>query len=259
MNKNYYLFILTTAFIVFFGSCKSVKLNTSPSASLYLTFQEYGGYNSGAVTYNPKAKLYYAVIAGNIEFPLETFDEKGKPMSQTLAGFDSRGMWWNPNTKALERNGYGGNWTSNAIGSNGYITGGTKTIFSGMKQPNDNACGVFDFDANEVLFYNYGEVVRYNRNSGQKVGEITLQNINDDNILEYCMVYTGIKGKELGVVDYKSKQVYLFDKSNGAKTEAIQLPSNTVINERFGLAYANSYIWIYDPEMRTWTGFKIIG
>ena len=49
--------------------------------------------------------IYYAVIAGNSSFPLETFDATGVSLYQTNTGFDCRGLWWNPNLNQLETNG----------------------------------------------------------------------------------------------------------------------------------------------------------
>jgi hypothetical protein len=49
------------------------------------------GTNASGIAYNPNFDIYYAVIAGNPTFPLETFTPSGMPLYQTTAGFDFRG------------------------------------------------------------------------------------------------------------------------------------------------------------------------
>src|SRR5687767_13108750 len=61
-----------------------------------------GGGNGLTVSYNPVTKYYYCVQAGNAEFPLEVFNEKGEHIFATNAKQDCRGWWFNPKKSYFE-------------------------------------------------------------------------------------------------------------------------------------------------------------
>ncbi len=255
MNYQKSILLLLVCCYFFLTAKAQIK---NPTASLKLTFQQESGTNASAVTYNPDKKLYYAIIAGNPVFPLETFDAKGKPLHQTNTGFDSRGMWYNPQTKQLEINGY---YTNGLVGipldTKGFPeSNNLKSISTGKSQPDVNSCGALNTQSGETMYYYSGGLYFYKK--GVFVNNLPLGiPVGLDNINETSLIYTGKGGFEIGVLDYIGKKVFLFDIDTGKLTATIQLPSGTVTNAVFWFSYANNHVWLYNTSGRTWTGYKI--
>lgn len=125
-------------FLLIFGYWAQAQCNLLPNAipGISLVHQNTNCFNNSGVAFNPNLNLYYAVRAGNSVFPLETWTAAGAPLFNTSAGFDWRGMWWNPTTNQLEGNGYNtsGIWRADLNGS-GYALNSGANIFFGMNQP----------------------------------------------------------------------------------------------------------------------------
>ena len=230
-----------------------------PSLLLKLTFEQSSGTNGSAVAYNPKFKFYYAAIAGNIAFPLETFSDKGANLFQSETKDDIRGMWWNPKTKSLEANSYyNGEILKLGLLSNGFA-GGENTSLIETSREHGNSCGVLDFKKQEILYYLEGVVYSYSLKTGLSTNSglgLTLP-VSTDQINAYAMIFTGKKKMELGVLDYVDKKIYLFNKKNGEHTVTISLPANAITPDIFRFAFANDHVWLYDVDTRTWNGYKI--
>ena len=81
---NYPIWIIAILLI-----SKSVSQAQAPKSKLTedfsYQFSQEGGTNASAVAWNPVAKIYVTVIAGNEEFPLEGFDSKGKTVLEYTA------------------------------------------------------------------------------------------------------------------------------------------------------------------------------
>ena len=228
-----------------------------PKASLTLKFKQSTGTNASSVTYNPKAKLYYSCIAGNRAYPLEVFDINGKNVFQTTTGVDLRGLWWNNKSKSLEGNCYGtGGIVSFPLSKKATPFIGVKTLLEGADhQPGKNSCGVYDSKKKQVLYYNYGYAVKYT--DGEKVETLKLSIPNISHINSESLIYTGKKSMELGVLDYINKKVYLFNKKTGEKSATITLPADAITHSVFRFAYANNYVFLYNTESRSLTGYQI--
>ena len=236
---------------------KNIEL-TGKTLTLQLKGTE--GKNGNAVVYNPDKDLYYATIAGNADYPLETFSENGENLYQGETGIDVRGVWYNSKTKNLEANCY------DAIGyyviktdSRGYAGTGTEEILPGRNQPSANACGNIDRKANQVLFYHSGSIVGYERETGQKSDMSIYLNLPTkiDNINTTAFIYTGKKKMEIGLLNFEHKEVYLFNIKSGEHTATVKLPIESITHNRFRFGYANGYIFLFDVEARKWTGYQI--
>lgn len=259
------IFFLSLLF--FFWQCKTtktnqskVKVNIAPKASLKLTFKGYRGSNASAIVYNPKKQLYYSVIAGSYRYPLETFDSQGKSIYQAQAGMSTRGMWWNPNTKQLERNVKKGI-VASPLNAQGYAESDSLKVIleANLHQPNGNSCGVYDPDADEVLYYSYEKIYRYSRKDAQLISSYYLIGLptDGDNLSANSMIYTGKAGMEIGLLDYKNKKVHLFDKTTRKFVNTIDLPQNAVTSKEYRFGYANNHVWLFDIGERSWVGYKI--
>src|SRR4051812_46342295 len=99
------LFLLLLCFIVYKNAdsqCSQCTLLPNAVPGITLVHQNTNCFNNSGVAFNPNLSLYYGVRAGNPGFPLETWTSTGTPLYNTSAGFDWRGMWWNPTTNQLE-------------------------------------------------------------------------------------------------------------------------------------------------------------
>lgn len=229
-----------------------------PKASLTLHFEQKSGTNASSVTFNPKTNLYYAAFAGNSSYPLEVFDIEGKNIYQTSTGVDIRGLWWNKKSKSLEANCYSdGGIVSFPLNKQGFPSIGAQTLFEGVDhQPSANSCGVYDSKKKQTLYYKFGNIYKYAK--GNKVSTLNLPIKNKDNINAQCMIYTGKKSMEIGLLDYVNKEVYLYNSKTGKKTAKITLPSDAITYSAFRFAFANNYVFLYDSDSRNWVGYQIL-
>ena len=181
-----------------------------------LKFKGEDGTNASAVVWNPDKKVYYSVIAGNADFPLETFSQSGNVQYTGTAGVDTRGLWYNNSTSKLEGNGYGdvGYFFSNLNASGEPRS--AEVSCSGQNQPDGNC--VAAFDGKKLFFYYEGKIYSYST-KGKAGKSFEAQNLPAGiSVLNATtVVYTGRKGEEFGLLDYDAKRVYLLDKKGKYK------------------------------------------
>jgi hypothetical protein len=231
-----------------------------------------GGANGAAVVYHPKEKLYYAAQAGNMVFPLVIFNSEGTIVSNddqaTL--IDVRGLWYNPKTKQLEGNAYKDfGWFSYDLNKKG-LPEKINIQKEGLSQPNDNSAGVLNTEENEVLFLDGLNIVCYTTTGTDKRKSIQLHfgamNAAESTSLSVTdfqetynirtLIYTGIKGAEIGLLNIAKKQVELYDSKNGYMSQVVKLPVDFEIETYFNFSYANGIYWLFDKQKRKWNGFQ---
>lgn len=228
----------------------------SPKEAVSFTFTQSDGTNASAVAWNPAKRLYYAVIAGNAEFPLETFDEKGLPVSDRSASADMRGLWWNAKKRTLIGNCAGeAGWVEMATDLEGNPSGQPNVVIAGMNQPDFQSVGAFD--GKKVIFYNDGSLFFYNPKNGKPSGSVSLQlPCSKDNINATSAGCTGRKGYEYVVLDYEAGKLYFFNRS-GKLAATSKLPSGAVTHDMFRFSFVNGMAFLYDANDRTWTGYRV--
>lgn len=253
-------FFLSLGILFFVSSTALGQLLDQPKASLKLEMSQPSGTNGCAVVYNPTAGLYYACIAGNASFPLEVFSQSGDNVYQTEAGSDVRGMWWNPKTKQLEANGYGDyGIVGMSLDGMGYPSLGNSSILPGADhQPDPNSCGAYD-GKKLIWYFDGSQLLSYSRKSGNFVGSRSINSDipSIDDVNYTSVIYTGVKGMELGILDHAHNKVLLICKKTGAVNGTVILPNNAVCNNAFRFAYANKHVFLFDVDTRTWTGYQI--
>lgn len=223
--------------------------------SIELKYKQTEGTNGCSVAYNPKTKLYYAVIAGNKSYPLEAFNVHGVNMHEALAGYDSRGLWYNKKTKSLQGISQGAGLCEIALDKSGY-PGTVSTLSSSSLQPGNQSVGAYDSKKKKVVFYYDGVLHLYNISNLTQKQTLRLELTTDkDNINPTSVIYTGVKNKEFGLLDHKNKRVLVFNRK-GQQTGSYQLPSSAIASSWFWFSYANGLVFLYDKETRTWTGYK---
>ena len=248
-----------------------------------LTITEEGGANGAVVVWEPVLKRYYCPMAGNEVFPFQIFDAKGKllskPKQETL--MDVRGMWYNAKTKKLYANGYNdAGWAEYIMDVKGNPTG-KKILFEGMNQPDMQSVGTYDAAKNVVYFLNYNKVHTYSTSATKAMGDPVTLNFekiksteekpptdssdvfdmvaDEETYTEYnstTVIYTGIKGQELGLLNITDKRIDLFDQATGNIKIRLVLPDDAAVNPMFNFSYANGMYWLFNKATRIWTAYK---
>lgn len=255
------LFIATALFAVV---SHAQTLMSSADCSIQLNIKGGGGTNGMAVAYNPIAKFYYAVFAGNASYPMEIFDSKGKYIKTQEVGFDARGFWYQPLTKSLDGILYDNNGTFSLELSSSGMIGQSKT-------------GNFSYGADGNAVFTYNPVFKkalnitenleahiYTPNTAKKeVVKLKAENYMGD-LNVNGPVFTAVKGKEIGLLDGNTMTMYFFDIKTGKSTGKVKLNVGNCLNAEefygptyFRVSYANDKVWIFDADLRMWMGFTI--
>lgn len=229
------------------------------------------GTRGASVVWHPLQKKYYAAMAGNIGYPMSVYDATGKRLSADSLNTeqDIRGLWYNPINKQIQGNSYGDyGWFEYKLNEKG-IPISSEIFMEGMMQPTENCTGAYSMAKQEVMFLLDGEVWFYDFYGYEVRDKLKLQwgreksageSADDPSTPEHynytTLVYTGIKGAELGVLNMLDTQIELYDISTGFITQALKLPEDAPINNSFNFAYTNGMYWLYSIEQRTWTAYK---
>lgn len=197
-----------------------------------LQMPEGRGRNGAGVAYHAAEDVYYAVFAGNTEFPLARFTPSGTLLSAKTAGVDARGMWYNPAGKSLEFNTYGGDY-----------------------QPDPQVVGAYDPTDKKIYYWDGEFLYRYNAESRKQEKKISIDYKDRSDLNTTTVVYTGFAGQELGLLNVLQKRLILFNKSSGSYTGYIQLPDDAPVSLQFNTAFTNNKVWIFDLDLRRWIGY----
>jgi hypothetical protein len=235
------------------------------------------GSNAASVAWHPGKKKYYAAMAGNVDFPLDVFDEKGKQVSaddqKTL--FDIRGMWYNANTKTIQMNGYSDNGFAEYTINTKDIPVSVSNLNLKITPPYIQSVAAFDAKSGQIYFYNEdGKIEVYNYKDGGYVTTLQLslglskKDVDnegfeaEDNYYvaeDYnntTVVFTGIAKAEFGLLNYYEKRVELYNKADGHMTQILKLPDDAPAPDFLNFSYCNGIFWLFDKENRIWMGYK---
>lgn len=221
-------------------------------------FVSYEGTNASAVVWHPKKKLYFTIIAGNSNFPLEAFDAKGNSKYSKPVGTDSRGLWVNGNTLEINAAGEEGWYAINFENIMGNHS--LNTIVSGAYQPDFQTVGTYHKKKKAVMFFDSerSQIVFYDRKNPEKTTTLKLSlpaNYNELFNLT-SIAYTGVKNYEYLLLSAHDITLYFFDEKGNSKAK-IELPDNVVTSQVFRFSYANKRVFFYNIENRKWTAYKL--
>ena len=236
-----------------------------------------GGANGATVAWHPVFKKYYAAMAGNVSYCLGIFDGAGKLLSPPGLNtkFDIRGLWYNPATKTLQMNGYNDfGWCEYSLNSKGFPDT-VKVLHEGMHQPDEQSVGAFNPQKKLVYFFNEdGNLDVYDLKDGEHQDNIELtlgktkkddeetdaaSDSNYDVIDGYnssSVVFTGVPGAEIGLLNHQESQVELYNLKDGHLTRKLALPDDAPVNNFLNFSYCNGTWWLFDKESRIWKGYK---
>jgi hypothetical protein len=243
-----------------------------------------------SVAYIPGLKHYYIADGGLAPMGSETeapvsksqihaYDSEGKYVNSAKPGYDNRSIYYNQNTNKLETITY------NISSFAGFSpnTGIYSIDLTEAGEIKDSSSDVFGFnpafgDANTMPSYNseknlyYAKQGRSNKVSvidlkaREPIGEINLDlakaGVAFDDVSDYFVAYTAIKGEEFELLDIDHKAVLIFDLS-GNYVGKSELPKDLKLrshNHLNGAGYANDMLFVYhdsEGEFGTYYGFKV--
>jgi hypothetical protein len=232
-----------------------------------------GGSNGGSVAYNPIAKKYYIPMLGNATYPMAIFDNKGKELTNGVAGNDLRGLWYNPKTKQLEGNCYDSNgWVKYKLDAKGNISKGEDDFFKSdyifendMRQPDNQAVGFYSSQDNMIYFLTQSGGVSVYDMQGNDKKSIALKKsknddviifMDDDNPYNSTLIYTGMPKAEIGLLNIDDKKIEFYNKATGIFSTEWQLPTDAVVYPNFNFTYANGMVWLFNKDERKWVVYK---
>jgi hypothetical protein len=257
----------------------AVMINAQPAAKplkkvLELKIPREGGANSASVTWHPVLKRYYAAMAGNTSFCLGVFDAAGKRLStpEQKTYFDVRGLWYNPGTKTLQMNGYNDfGWAEYKLDSKGFPDT-ISLLHADMNQPDEQSAGAFNSKEKIVYFFNGdGNIDVYDMEEGefQESLDLTLGKTkedaddeltdNEDVIEDYnssTIIYTGIAGSEIGLLNYINREIELYNIKDGHLARKFSFPAEAPVESFLNFSYCNGTYWLFDKKARIWKGYK---
>lgn len=266
--------LLLTSSILLFASIATLGQTTkSLKKALELKIPREGGANAATVAWHPVQKKYYAAMAGNVDYCMAVFDVNGKllskPEQKTL--FDVRGFWYNPASNTLQTNGYNDfGWGEYKLDSKG-IPIEIKTYYQGLHQPDEQSVGAYNPKEKEVYFFNTeGNIEKYDFTNGEYVEDIELHlgqtkeeadSMFDnydflDSYNNTSVIYTGVKGAELGLLNHSDHQIELYNIETGYISQKLTLPEDAPAKEFLNFAFSNGIYWLFDNEARVWKGYK---
>ncbi|MDI1361000.1 hypothetical protein [Methylotenera sp.] len=242
------------------------------------------------VAYIPNLKRYYIADGGLAPMGSETeapisksqihaYDDAGKYINSAKPGYDNRSIYYNSNSNKLETITY----NISSFGGFSPNTGIFSIDLTETGEVKDTSSDVFGFnpafgDANTMPSYNaeknlyYAKQGRSNKvlivdlKAREQIGEINLDLVKAgvafDDVSDFFVAYTGIKGEELELLDIDHKAVLVFDLT-GKFIGKSELPKDLKLrshNHLNGAGYANDMLFVYhesEGEFGTYYGFKV--
>ena len=242
------------------------------------------------VAYIPSLKRYYiadgglAPMGSDTEAPISksqihAYDDQGKYVNSAKPGYDNRSIYYNSNSNKLETITY----NISSFGGFSPNTGIFSIDLTETGDVKDTSSDVFGFnpafgDANTMPSYNaeknlyYAKQGRSNKvlvvdlKAREQIGEINLDltkaGVAFDDVSDFFVAYTGIKGEELELLDIDHKAVLVFDLT-GKFIGKSELPKDLKLrshNHLNGAGYANEMLFVYhesEGEFGTYYGFKV--
>lgn len=237
---------------------------------LELSMPEEGlGNNGASVVWHPGLKKYYAGYAGNEEYCLAVFDERGVLVSSAdlLTQLDLRALWFH--NGAIEGNCYDqGGWFRYKLDESGIPYDYEIIQPGGDHQPGVHSPGTIDSKAGKVYFLGEeGAVFTYDYKTGESKGDLFYLKMgpggslgeNGDAIIEYNssnLFFTGQKKAEFAVINVENREAEFYDAKTLKLTRKASFPSSAPLPTFLNCAYTNGIFFVFDKDNKKWYGYK---
>lgn len=240
------------------AACAQAPLETGKLEFTY-RFQSTEGTNASAVAYVPGPNVYITVIAGNETFPMEVFDQQGKTIASQEVGLDIRGVWYNPETKALEGNGAGElGWYTMPLDANGLPAGDWEVITDGQLQPDYQSVLSYVTPKKKLVTFNNGFFSYWGRKKAKEKVRVQYGTPGNTNwfIDPTTAAYTGNDDFPIAVLELNVGQILYFN-LKGRYLGATIIPDTDPEITGFRFAFANGFAFVFDKEERTWRAYRV--
>ncbi len=273
MNKLLFL----SVFLLFAGHTVSWSQESKDLKKvIQLKIPREGGANGAQVAWNPAEKKYYAAMAGNSSFCLGVYNTEGILVSSTSQQtmFDIRGFWYNPATRSLQMNGYNDFGIAEYTLDSDGIPADVKILKDGMNQPTEQSSAAYNPTEKVMYFFSEdGGIEVYTLSTGgyERMIDIALGLTKEadkekvfsrdnlevlDDYNTTTVVYTGISGAEIGLLNHYKKQVEFYSLKSGYMTRKWLLPTDAPAQTILNFSYCNGIFWLFDKQLRIWNGYK---
>jgi hypothetical protein len=141
-----------------------------------------------------------------------------------------------------------------------------------MNQPTEQSVGTFSISKQQVMFLDAGQVFYYNSKGEALEDPLTIywgrtkadgvseeeseETVTPEDYNYTTVVFTGVKGAELGFLNITEMQIELYNMADGFMTKKLKLPEDASVNQSFNFSYTNGMYWLFNMETRTWTAYK---
>lgn len=211
-----------------------------------------------SVVWNPGLKKYYAAVSGNVERWLFMYDQNGKAIKPPyLLPFDPGSLWLEAGGKMLK---------SYASGMEGlyviHLREGmpayAENIFYSLHNPVAIGNGAWAGRRKEMWYYHDKAIFRYKIRHAHHRSPLQLDIDEFENELNSMgMVYTGIRGIEIGLYDRGQHRILLYNSRSGRCTRILQILDENGPKPICGdFAFTNGLFWLYNRESGIWHGYR---
>ena len=282
--------IIITLFFLTFNSLIYADVLPEAKSEIKITLTKKPTTRPMTVAFIPGQKKYYiadgglAPLGSETEAPISkslihTYDQSGKYLSSTQAGFDNRSIFYNELTYQLTTITY--NISSEAgfapntgifsldLDPQGNLKGTSKEVSNFNPAFGDSAT-MPSFDSKTNHYFakqkRSDRVIIVDANTGNKLEEINLDlksaGVVFDDLSDSFIASTGIDGEELAILDVDHKSILVFN-TRGGYVGKSSLPKDIKLraqNHYNGLGYTNNLFFIYNEsegEFGTYYGFRI--
>jgi len=222
MKKLFSFIALLLFFVQAFSQTK-----TPTGYTVKLQLRSTAGTNGSAVTYNATSGLYYTIIAGNEDYPIDVFDASGNWQTYITAGQDMRGFWYNSTNNTLEGNNTKGELYAWGLNSRGIPGSNPKSLYKNVPVQNLQCV---DYNFNDIIYQYYNGVVystSANKPGKMKKIKLAIASGEIENYSSYSMGYTGVAGYEIVLLNGATQSVVFFNKK-GKFVNTVKLPEDTL-------------------------------
>ena len=282
--------IIITLFFLTFNSLIYADVLPEAKSEIKITLTKKPTTRPMTVAFIPGQKKYYiadgglAPLGSETEAPISkslihTYDQSGKYLSSTQAGFVNRSIFYNELTYQLTTITY--NISSEAgfapntgifsldLDPQGNLKGTSKEVSNFNPAFGDSAT-MPSFDSKTNHYFakqkRSDRVIIVDANTGNKLEEINLDlksaGVVFDDLSDSFIASTGIDGEELAILDVDHKAILVFN-TRGGYVGKSSLPKDIKLraqNHYNGLGYTNNLFFIYNEsegEFGTYYGFRI--
>ena len=256
--RKFILFILVSAIVFPITISAQTHILEKGYPILKLQATKINGNNGVAVTYSPKLKLYYTAYAGNQDYALETFDAGGKKLFEQSIGFDSRGLWYNSKSKALEGNAYRGLGLYRIKLDKSGKPAKAESIIPRIEMPDDHTVGIYNPKKNEIMYF-YNNTLHLYSADKHKLKNSTKLNLplSSYDFNERNMFFTGKKDIEIAMFDYSTYELFFFNLKTGKISGKTYIPLSFEPMQSFNISFCNDILFVFDYATKIWHGFQV--